>query len=802
MAELLPAGTTLSHYRILSPLGAGGMGEVYLAEDPRLGRKVAVKLLPARFTAEPARVSRFEREARAVSLLNHPNILTIYEIGAAATAAGRLHYIVTEFVEGETLRAWLERQGRLPLGEALSFAAQVAGALEATHAAGVTHRDIKPENVMLRPDGYVKVLDFGLAKLTERAPHASGSEAPTAVQALTESGMVMGTAYYMSPEQARGLDVDWRTDIFSLGVMLYEMVAGRRPFEGATVGETIAATLRDKPPPLAAYVAAPAELERILAKALSKERAARYRSARALCDDLQRLCRQLEFQAMSSDGAVTVLDTRVPLAPTGTVASTATAATRATVKPRRQRLSKTIGSLAVLPFVNAGSDADAEYLSDGITESVINGLSQLPKLRIVPGSTVFRYKGRDADPQQVGRELNVRAVLTGQVQPRGEWLIVKTELIDVAAERQLWGEHYRRKLTNIFALQAELATEISEQLRLRLSGEERRRLVKRYTENAEAYHLYLKGRYYTATKRTEEWIRKGIEHFRRAIDLDPNYALAYAGLADAYSFLASSTGGRPPHEVYPKAKAAALKALEIDESLSEAHSSLGFFYLLYDWDLEAAGREFERAIELNPSNANAHDGYGFFLKAAGRADEAVWACAQVEQLDPLSPFAHVSLGWAYYFARRHEEAITEGRKALELDPQSGFAYRVIGLGCEQLGRYEEAVAALQEAVRVGPGLPLYVAHLGHAYALAGESYGARRALSELRSLARQRYVSAYYFALVHLGLGEADEAFAWLERALDERAGFMAYLKVEPIFDPVRDDARFAVLLERVGLQK
>jgi eukaryotic-like serine/threonine-protein kinase len=803
---------SIAQYRVLRQIGAGGMGEVYLAEDTRLGRKVALKILPAHFTNDAERVRRFEVEARAASALNHPNILTIYEVGHAPTDAGGVHYIAAEFVEGETLREKLQHSA-LALAEALGVAVQVATALQASHAAGVTHRDIKPENVMLRRDGYVKVLDFGLAKLTEPSTPPARAKAAAAVRAETEPGMVMGTASYMSPEQARGLKVDARSDLFSLGVVLYEMVAGRPPFAGATASDIIAAILRAEHAPLSSSVAAvPAELDRIVAQALCKDCAARYQSAESLLADLTRLRRRLEFEAergrlAAQDGAgnETLLDSEmhtlllVPSAATGVAHET-----RAVSTSRRTNLRRAIDSLAVLPFAGAGADADAEYLADGITESIINALAQLPKLRVVPLSTVARVcgeRGRNADPQGVGRELGVRAVLSGRVQPRGEWLVIKTELIDVVAERQVWGEHYRRKLTNIFALQEEIAKEISGQLRLRLSGRAKRRLVKRYTENAEAYQLYLKGRYYAASKRTEEWIRKGIAHFQQAIDLDPNYALAYAGMADAYSFLASSTGGATPRDAYPKAKAAALKALSLDESLGEAHCSLGFFHLLYDWDFAAAEREFKRAIELNPDYGNAHDGYAFYLKAVGRSDEAVRACERVQQLDPLSPFAHVSLGWAYYFARDFERAVEQGRKALELDPQSGFAHRIIGLACGQLGRHEEAVASLQKALDSAPGAPLYVAHLGHAYALAGEAYGARRALAELGEMARRQYVSAYYFAIIHLGLGKLDEALKWLEKAYEERAGFLAYLKVEPLFDPLRTEARFQDLLRRVGPQ-
>jgi TolB-like protein/Flp pilus assembly protein TadD len=470
----------------------------------------------------------------------------------------------------------------------------------------------------------------------------------------------------------------------------------------------------------------------------------------------------------------------------------------APLQRRRAASRKTIDSLAVLPLENASSDAEMDYLSDGITESIINSLSQLPKLRVVPRSTVFRYKGRDVDPQTIGRELNVRAVLTGRVFQHGSALVIKTELIDVEQESQLWGEQYRRKLTDIFELEQEISREISGKLRLRLSGEEKKRLGKRYTDNTEAYHLYLKGRYYT-NKRTEEWIKKGIDYFQRAIDTDPNYALAYAGLADAYAFLASSTGGNRPRDTYPKAKAAALKALAIDDALAEAHTSLGFFYLMYDWNFQEAEKAFKRAIKLNPGYANAHDGYGFVLKATARNEEAIHASREAKKLDPLSLFTNVSLAWAYYFARDYERAIGQGRKALEMEPRFDFAYWIVGVALAQQGLMDESINALNQAVILTGGGLTYEAHLGYAYALSGKHEEARQVLADLEEIAKEKYVSAYYFAIIHLGLGEQEQTFQWLERAVEERSGFLAFINVEPMFDPLRADSRFSELLKRMG---
>jgi TolB-like protein/Flp pilus assembly protein TadD len=472
-----------------------------------------------------------------------------------------------------------------------------------------------------------------------------------------------------------------------------------------------------------------------------------------------------------------------------------------TLSPARRRRAATrrvIDSLAVLPLANASGNSQSEYLSDGITESIINSLSQLPKLRVVPRATVFRYRGRNVDPLAAGQELNVRAVMTGRLLQVGELLVVSAELVDVALESQIWGEQFRYELADIFALQERISKEISAKLRLRLTGEEKRKLGKRYTENTEAYQLYLKGRYYL-NKRTTAGMRQGVENFERAIDLDPAFALAYAGLADAYAFLASSTGEQPPAEFYPKSEAAARRALQLDDSLAEAHTSLGFYRLLYEWDFRGAAREFRRAIELNPNYANAHDGLSFYYKATAQHERAVRACREAQKLDPLSLFAGVSLAWAYYFAHRYEEAIEQNRKVLELDPRFVFAHWNTGMAQSQADRHDEAVKSLRRAVELSEGGLAFKAHLAYACGRAGCGDEARTLLGELEGHAIARYVPAYYFAVAHLGLGETDAAIENLRRAMEERSGFLAYLRVEPMFDPLRDDPRFKELEERVG---
>jgi eukaryotic-like serine/threonine-protein kinase len=792
--KMLVVGEKISHYKVQSAIGAGGMGEIYRASDMRLRRDVAIKILPKNLMQNTEAIERFRREAHAASALNHPNILTIFDIGEHE----KTHFIATEFVEGQTLRQKMDNS-TLNLKEILDIAVQVANALIAAHEAGIVHRDIKPENIMIRTDDYVKILDFGIAKLSEREPSKIDEDAATLVKFLTNQGMILGTAVYMSPEQARGLIVDARSDIFSFGVVLYETIANRLPFAGATVSDVIASILKSEPKPLAGIVQhIPPEFEFIVSKALKKNREERYQTMKEFADDLKRIRQRLEFETelhrihISNDNSFNSAEIFSAGRATQILSNTQT------IK-RKTRTRKAIDSLAVLPLVNDGNDAETEYLSDGITEWIINSLSKLAKLRVVPRSTVFRYKDSTRDPQEIGRELGVRAIFTGRVLKIGDSFIFKAELVDVVNEAQIWGEQYRRKMTDIFTLQGEIAEDISEKLKLKLTGEQKKQLVKCYTNNTEAYQFYLKGRYFVTTKRTEKWIKKGIEYFQKAIDLDPNYALAHSGIAEAYGFLASSTGGWLPHKAYPKARAAAEKALELDELLGEAHCTLGFLRLLYDWDFAEAEREFKRAIELSPNYPNAHDGYGFYLKAVGRHAEAIEECKYSQQLDPLSPFAHVSLGYAYYFARDFEKAIEECNKALEMDKNSIFAYRNLGLAYLQQGKMDKAIEALSKSVQFSGGESAFESYLGYAYAVAGKRAEALEVLTNLQVIDNERYVPAHNFAIIYTGLGEREKVFEWLEQAVKERSGFLPFLKVEPILDELKDDLRFQTLLETVG---
>jgi serine/threonine protein kinase/TolB-like protein/Flp pilus assembly protein TadD len=1226
-AEVL--GRTLGHYKILDQIGVGGMGEVYLAEDTRLGRKVALKLLPPFVTRDDERVRRFQQEARAASALNHPNILTIYEIGQTDSR----HFMATEFIEGETLRQRLAKT-QMKIGEVLDVATQVAWALSAAHQAGIAHRDIKPGNIMLRPDGVVKVLDFGLAKLTEQ----KGDDLEAATLVHTKQGIVMGTAHYMSPEQARGQKMDARTDIFSLGVVLYEMVTGRVPFGGQTMTDVLASILMLDPPSLTQSAPeAPDELQRIVHKTLRKDKEERYRTAEELLIDLKALKQELEFEtrqtrysssgsgagaavaanarpetryARSGDvniayqvlgdgpidlvyvpGWVTNIDyswedpslaryyrrlasfsrlilfdkrgtglsdqtaklptleqrmddvravmdavgceraalfgaseggnmsllfaatypertsalvtvgifanrtwaPEYPWAPTPeerqkwydlleqgwggavdlstlapsvanderfnqwwasflrlsaspgaalalartnsqidvrhilpairvptlvlhrtgdldvnveegrfiaaripgakfvelpgrdhlpwvgdqdaildeveeflrsihyvpeldrvlatvlfiqTIGPTAAAASlrphqwrdllerhyqlvsrelaqfrgheieitenrllatfdgparairaasgvnesarllgieiksglhtgecdvigdkvggvaveigsqvaakatsgeilvSSTVKDlvagsgiqfedrgahalkgvagkwrlfavkqdtdsgpvtksltasktKGRRRGKAIDSLAVLPLMNDSPDPDMEYFSDGVTESIINALSQLPKLRVVARSTVFRYKGRQVDAQEVGQQLGVRAVLTGRVRQAGDGLMIAAELIDVTNDTHLWGEHYSRSLSDIFVVQEEIAKEISGKLRLKLTGEEKKRLAKRHTENTEAYKLYLRGLYYW-NKRTVECLKKGIEYFEQAIEMDPNYALAYAGLADSYVLLGRYEA-LSPKESFPKAKAAAMKALQIDPGLAEAFPSLASAKFKYDWDWANAERDFKHGIELNPNCATAHHWYGHYLWCMGRFDEAFKQTQQALQLDPLSLMIDVSSTTPYLYARQYDRVIKNCRRVIDLHPNFPPAHTHLGWAYEQTGQLSEAVAELQKACLLDDN-PENLASLGHAYAKAGKIEEARGQIEKLQEISRQRYASPYGIALIHMGLGEKEQALSWLETAYEDRSYWLVHLKVDPRFDGLRSDPRFTDLVQRIGL--
>jgi serine/threonine-protein kinase len=581
----------------------------------------------------------------------------------------------------------------------------------------------------------------------------------------------MGTIGYMSPEQLRGRAIDARTDIFSLGCMLYEMVTGRRPFQRETAADTSAAILHDDPPAFAdAGIQVPAELERTIRQCLGKKPGDRFQSA-------PQLAVALRASLAGSD---------VSLPPTRDLGKSAT---------RRRR--KAVDSIAVLPLVNSNADPNMEYLSDGITDSIINTLARFPKLRVMARSTVFRYKGREVDAQEVGRALDVRAVLTGRVLQRGNRLTISSELVDVHDGSQLWGEQYSGDAAEIFAIEEAIARAIIEKLRLRV-GDRKPRVTKEYTKNAEAYQHYLKGRYHW-NKRVETELRKAIGHFELAIERDPNYALAYAGLADSHAILTAWSDCRP-EEAFPTAKQMAMKALELDDTLAEAHTSLGYIHVVYEWNWRKAEAEYRRAIELNPSYAHAHHWYAYLLMLQCRFDEARCEIERAQELDPLSLIISANVGYRLYLARQYDAALEQFEKTLAMDANFPSVHYYLGLTYEQQGMFEQSIAAFERAVTLSGRAPSDLGSLGHAYARWGKRDAAQKVLDELFEIAKRRYIPSYHIALISMRLGNMDEAFRWLEKAFSERDFYLIYLKVDQRLDPIRTDPRFLELYRHIGL--
>jgi serine/threonine-protein kinase len=819
-------GETVTHYKILEKIGEGGMGVVYLAADTRLGRQVAVKFLSPELAGDAAALERFQREARAVSALNHPHICALYDIG---THNG-VPFLVMELLTGSTLHHRISGKP-LPMDMLLEFAVQTADALDAAHSLGIVHRDIKSANILVTDRGQIKMVDFGLAKLIQAHEVGDAKTNFSTAAQPTAAGATLGTLSSMSPEQARGEELDGRTDLFSFGVVLFEMATGYDPFPGKTTALIFNAILNATPvPPSSINPLVHPEYDHIVAKALEKDRELRYQSAGEMWSDLKRLRRQSDASrsrtsatdfgpAPLQTGAVTASPATVMATTAATPASAAGPAQPVPLVRRRivplaiaavvvlaiaagitwtqlRTSGPSIDSVAVLPFVAMGGATDTEYLTDGITETLINGLAQLPDLHVAARSVVFRYKGKDVDAQEVGRTLKVGTIVTGQVSTRNNRLVIRTELMNIADGTQLWGGQYDRPPTDLLAVQDEIANEILDKLRPRLSGAVKKQVTRRYTDDSEAYQLYLQGRY-NWNKGTIDGYKNAIEYFQQAIQKDQQYALAYAGLADSYLDLGSYWV-----EAITEAKTAAVQALKLDPNLAEAHVALGHIKLSLDWDWPAAQSEFERGIALNPASALAHNQYAMYLATVGRLPDAIAEVKRAQELDPLSPIVNSDLGLYLSYSGQYSDAITQFRKTIGLDSNSVSAHLGLGIAASEGGQGDEAITELKRALLLSENSPVVMGHLGAAYARQRNKTEAARVLKDLQALSAQQYVPSSAVAMVYAAMGDRRHAMDWLEKAYEEHDFALSQLGVAPWFATLRGDDRFKQLLGRLGLPR
>jgi len=783
-------GRTISHYRIIGKIGAGAMGVVYRAHDERLDRDVALKVLPSGLLTDEAARRRFRKEALALSRLNHPNIETVYDFD---TQEG-VDFLVMEYIPGETLAQELAA-GPLPEKEVAALGAQIASALEEAHERGVVHRDLKPGNILVTGRGQAKVLDFGLAMLLRPVGETSQTET------LSQEHAVVGTLPYMAPEQLRGEKVDARSDIYAAGAVLFEMATRRRPFPHEIAARLIDAIQREAPPaPSAINRRISPALDGIVLKALDKDPRRRYQSAADLRVDLERLGAPLPLRAAHRPRARRLW---WALGSAGALLGLVAVILGLNVAGMRDRLlgravSRRIESLAVLPLANLSHDPEQEYFADGMTEELITDLAKIGALRVISHTSVIHFKGTEKSLPQIARDLNVDAIIEGSVTKSGDRIRITAQLVEGATDRHLWAESYERDLKDVLALQSEVARAIARQIEVKLTPREQALLETARPVDPEAYDAYLKGQYYLI-RRTKEGISKGLEYFQQAVARDPGYALAHVGVADAYGLLAR-WGFMPGNTAFPQAKAAALRAVQLDDDLAEAHTALAVIKHYYDLDWPGAEEDYKRAIALNPNYPLAHDWYAILLTLRGRFEEAIAQVRWSERLDPLSLITSSQAGWVFYFAREYDRGIEAGRKGLELDPNHVPSHLYLGWSYEAKGMYPEAIGQYQKCMALSPGATAFKSFLGHAYAVSGRRKEAEQVLDELKARSGRDYFFPARLAAIDVALGNNDEAFALLDKALEERDISVTFIKVEPQFDPVRSDPRFKDLLRRVGL--